>query len=107
MKSTRSIGKRGNLAVIQGIALTLGVTAVTLAIVLTMIGTMYTNMANAVTPNTSVGNTVALAAVGNLTTAVTDVVDWVPIIVTVMVGVGILGLLFAITKFGGSNKGGF
>jgi len=94
MSKNKNMGKRGNLQVIQGIALSLGVMAVVFAIVLTMLGQLWSN--------TTDSN--AKAAIGNLTVYTADVVDWVPIIVTVVVGVGILGLLFMVTKFGGQGS---
>ena len=89
------MGKRGSLEVIQGIALSLGVMAVTFAIVLTMLGQLQTNTTDAT----------AKAAIQNLTAYTAQTVNWVPIIVTVVIGVAILGLLFMVTKFGGNTGG--
>jgi len=94
-KNMRKMGKRGSLEVIQGIALSLGVMAVTFAIVLTMLGQLQTNTTDAT----------AKAAIQNLTAYTAQTVNWVPIIVTVVIGVAILGLLFMVTKFGGNTGG--
>ena len=80
--------------------------AVVFAVVLTMLGQLST-VESARVGNLTTGDTTTLAAIGNLTGYTSDVVDWVPIIVTVVIGVGILGLLFAVTRFGKSNQGGF